>query len=385
MAVAVEDGIISDVTSNGVRGPFDEVHDFSQHVIMPGLIDTHVHLQLTPGPDHESGIQTYLEDSIAGVLPLRALRHAQEALGVGITTVRDCGGDMSILLVRDAIQRGHPGPRILAAGHPITTTGGHGHWFGLRADDVSEIRKATRKLIEGGVDFIKIMASGGNMTAGSNPCQPQYSGQELSVAVREAHRLGRRVVAHALSVETIRNCVEAGVDSIDHCTWQLPDTSLSYDSALADQLIAAGSRVGITGSGILRMLLEQGDTGAAKLRTALDAHRQLYMSGASVTVHSDAGVRFTPITRFDQSMKVMMVGLGLSPKEVLRAVTAVAAEAIGLQDELGTVEVGRRADLLVLDANPLDELENITSVRAVFRDGRQLIEGGRMVLVHPED
>jgi imidazolonepropionase-like amidohydrolase len=378
-SLVVEDGIITEIRSEIVPGSFDMVEDFHDCVVMPGFIDTHVHLQLLPGTDHEQGKAVYEQARQAGGLALRAMKQARLALSAGITTVRDLGGDMSILALRDAISLGEPGPRLIAAGLPITTGAGHCHWMGdLRADNAEEVRKVARWLIERGVDVVKIMASGGNMTAGSNALQPQYSAEELSVAVREAHRLGRRVVAHALNVEAIRNCIQAGVDSIDHCSWQLPDSTLAYDPDLGQLLVQSGTRVGITGSGILRILLGRGEPGRAELRRVLDAHRQLFHAGARVGVHSDAGVRFTPIERFDLTLKVMMVGLDLSPREALVGATSTAAEALGLEAELGSVAPGMRADLVVLEANPLDDLDNVRTIRAVYRDGTKLIEQGRL-------
>jgi imidazolonepropionase-like amidohydrolase len=348
---------------------------------MPGMIDTHVHLQLRPGPDHAWGRAIYRSDLESGLLAHVAMRQARLALRSGITTVRDLASDMSILAVRSALAEGEPGPRLLVAGCPITTTGGHCHWISdLHADDEGEVRHAVRWLVEQGVDCIKVMASGGNMTPGSNALAPQYSSSELRCAVNEAHRLGRRVVAHALNVDAIKNCVESGVDSVDHCTWQLPDGSLRYDEELGKQIVEGGTRVGITGSGILRVLLERGAEGQGELRKALDAHRQLYAAGGRVGVHSDAGVRFTPIERFDLSLKVMEVGLSISPREVLVAATNTAAEALGLEQVVGAIEVGKRGDLAVLESDPCADLANVRSVRAVFRDGRKVVEHGRMVV-----
>ena len=182
-SLVVEDGIITEIRSEIAPGSFDEVEDFRDCVVMPGFIDTHVHLQLLPGTDHEQGKLVYEQARQAGGLALRAMTQARLALSAGITTLRDLGGDMSILALRDAINLGEPGPRLIAAGLPITTGAGHCHWMGdLRADNAEEVRKVARWLIERGVDVVKIMASGGNMTAGSNALEPQYSAEELGVA-----------------------------------------------------------------------------------------------------------------------------------------------------------------------------------------------------------
>lgn len=379
--LVVEDGIITEIRPAPPPGPFNAREDLRGQVVMPGLIDTHVHLQLTPGPDHQSGRTRYQTERESGLLPLTAMRHARIALSAGITTLRDLGADMSILAVRDAISAGEPGPRLLVAGLPITTTAGHCHWFGeVRADTAEDMQRTARWLAEQGVDVVKVMASGGNMTPGSNALQPQYSAAELAVAAGEAHRLGRRVAAHALNVQAIQNCVEAGVDSIEHCSFQLADGSLGYDRELGELIARDGPAVGITGSGILRVLLDQGEAGRTELRRTLSAHRELLRAGALIGVHSDAGVRFTRFERFDLSLEVMTVGLDVPPVTALIAATATAATIIGLESELGTIEVGKRADLLALTADPLADIGNVRTVAAVFRDGIRLVDRGRLTV-----
>ena len=351
------------------------VVDYCDRVVMPGLIDPHVHLQFTPLADHEAGRAAYERDREAGWLTLRAAAHARAALATGVTTLRDCGSDLSLLALRDHFAKTRSGPRIIAAGPPITTTAGHCHWCGHRADSTLEVRKAVRTLAEAGVDIIKIMASGGNMTAGSNPLQPQYTLEAIQMAVTEAHRLGRRVVAHALNAETIHRCVIAGVDCIDHCTWQRSDGSLVYDEKIGSLLVASGLQAGATGSGIVRILLDQGAEGAAQIRRIFAGHRRLRALGGTIAVHSDAGVRFTHFDRFDLSLKVLMAGLDLSALETLQTATVENAKVLGLEAEIGTIDTGKRADLLVLRSDPRDAIDAVRDVAAVLRDGVSVVEG----------
>ena len=154
---------------------------------------------------------------------LYTLQAAREAMAAGITTLGDTGsvGD-SLLYVRDAINEGTAvGPRILAAGPAITTTAGHGHYLGIEelADNADEIKVAIRKLVYRGVDFIKIMATGGASDPPTNRYRAQYSEEEMRVAVEDAHRLRKRVVAHVNPTEGIINSVRAGVDALAHCNW----------------------------------------------------------------------------------------------------------------------------------------------------------------------
>jgi imidazolonepropionase-like amidohydrolase len=357
------------------------VLDYSDATVLPGFIDSHAHLTFSAGPDHATVRAVLEQEATAGLLAARALHNAQLALRAGVTTVRDCGAKgLVVLRVRDAIAAGMAtGPRILACGMPITTTGGHMHYCGMRADSETEVRKSVRWLIQQGADAIKIVASGGQMTAGSNPLQPQYPASVLRTAVQEAHRLGRRVVAHALNAASIRDCAEAGVDTIDHCAWSGPDGSVQYDPHLAARLIDAGTTIGLTGSGILRELLPERGGDVADLRRRLDSHRRLHEARARVVVHRDAGVRYTPFDEFALSLRVMEEGLGASRTDVLCAATARAAEAVGLANQVGTIEVGKCADLLVINGNPLEDLRHLRSVRHVLRDGRVLVNGGQLV------
>jgi imidazolonepropionase-like amidohydrolase len=349
--------------------------------LLPGLIDSHLHLELSPTPDHESGIRQYHADKAAGRLTLRALHHAQLALSAGVTTVRDAGSSFEILAVRDLIASGVVGPRLLVSGPPLTTTAGHFYWMrGGRADTAEAVRIRTRAHIERGVDSVKVMSSGGQMTHGSNPRAPQYTVEELAVFVAEAHRLGRRTIAHALSEEAVRRCVVAGVDSIDHCLWLRPDGDPRYDPSLGRSLAEAKVSVGMTGASLMRRKAtgELGEEGLEELRVELAENRAMFEDGVVMNVVSDAGARYTEFDRFDLSIRVMVEGLGVSVHQALVAATKTAAWAVGLHDQIGTIEPGKLADLVVLDGNPLDDLAHLRRVRQVIKEGKVVVDQGRM-------
>src|SRR5215212_10880191 len=215
--IYVRDGQILDVGPSGDVPSAARVLDYAAHSVVPGLIDCHVHLSFSAG--HDPLADLLAEDD--GTLLLHAAANARTALAAGITTVRDLGDRAGVVRVlRDAIGRGVvPGPRILTAGSPITITGGHCHFLGLEADSEDDVRRVAREQIREGVDCLKIMASGGRMTPGTNPKLPQYAVAQVRAAVEEARRAELTIAAHALSADSIRVAAEAGVDTVEHCNW----------------------------------------------------------------------------------------------------------------------------------------------------------------------
>src|SRR5581483_544893 len=208
--VLIEDGRIAAVhPGRREPPPGTEMVDLGDVTLLPGLIDTHVHLGFDAG---RTPVARMLADDDT-VLVLRMRRAARRALAAGITTVRDLGDRGYLgLALRDWFRAGEEsGPEIVAAGPPITVTGGHCHFMGGEADGEIEVRRAVRARVKQGVDVIKIMATGGQMTPGTNPLAAQYTVAELSAAAEEAHRLGRTITAHAHGVAGIAAAVEAGV------------------------------------------------------------------------------------------------------------------------------------------------------------------------------
>lgn len=378
---------IEAVLEPGQPEPDGQVIDCTGKFVLPGLIDTHVHLAFAAGPDHETTRRILAGDDDATLL-LRQVRHAQQCLLTGITTVRDCGGrDLSSFALRDAIAAGIlPGPRIVASGMPITTTAGHLHFCGYRADSADEVRRAARMLIEKGADFIKVMATGGNMTPGSNPCRPQYSQEELTALADDAHRLGRQVAAHVGAAEGIRRCLEARVDTLEHGNWLNPDGTLGYDPRLAERMAEQGTYLGLAVPGIdrLNLLPDTHPSQAARdraleaLRAKYEPFRRMWAAGVSIMVSSDAGVRLTPFTDIHLSLETFSFALDVSPAEALTAVTATPARALKLDHEIGTIEAGKRADVLVVEGDPLADLKALARVRLVLRDGAIAVEGDRL-------
>ncbi|MGI6207035.1 MAG: amidohydrolase family protein [Anaerolineae bacterium] len=382
--VTIRQGRIEAVLEPGDSVPEGQVLDCAGKFVLPGLIDSHVHLAFAAGPDHKTTRDILAGDDDATLL-LRQTRHAQQCLLAGITTVRDCGGrGLSTLALRDAIGNGLlAGPRIVACGMPITTTAGHLHFCGYRADSVDEVRKAARSLIESGADFIKVMATGGNMTPGTNPARPQYSQEELSALVEDAHRLGRKVAAHVGAREGIRRCLEAGVDTLEHGNWLNPDGTLGYDPELAEGMARQGAVLGLAVPGIDRvnLLAEAGREQALEaLHAKYEPFRRMRAAGVPIMVSSDAGVRMTPFDGIALSLQAFSFAMDASPAETLVAATATPARALGLEDEIGTIVAGKRADILVVEGDPLSDLGALRQVHLVLRDGAIAVQQGRLSL-----
>ena len=216
--------------------------DYSGQTVLPGLIDCHVHLVF-------SALADPLEDVLAEddfTVLLRAAANARVALRAGVTTVRDLGGRSdTTLTLRDAIGAGIlPGTRILAAGSPITLTGGHCHFLGLEADNEDEVRHAVRWQVKKGVDCLKIMSTGGRMTPGTNPRVAQYTLTELQAAVEEARRAKMTIAAHGHGTAGIRLAAQAGVDTIEHCSWLgARDGELELDEEAVRTMVDNGVHV----------------------------------------------------------------------------------------------------------------------------------------------
>jgi imidazolonepropionase-like amidohydrolase len=374
------DGRITKITDRkAFQLPRDDiVIDISDQVVIPGLIDAHVHLTFSHGIDHAS-TRAMVETASREELTLRAVRNAQQALAAGITTVRDLGDrDWVTLRVRDAVRRGWiGGPRIFAAGVPITTTAGHCYFLGGEADGVAEVQKATRRACREGVDVIKVMATGGIMTQGSNSLEPQYTTEELACIVSEAHRLGRKVAAHILAAEGMRRCIDAGVDFLEHAFWTTPDSGVAYDEEVVDLAKRKNLWVDITLTGYDRTFLptvgDSTDRSAEKLSALRDRFaeaRRMLDAGVKTMISSDAGVRFCRFEDYYMTIACAVPALDVSPIEAVRLTTSAPANALGLDGELGAIEVGAVADLVSIRGNPATSALALKDVANVWLAGR---------------
>ena len=349
--------------------------DARNMTVLPGLIDTHVHLHMDPLLPWTTGNQDREE-----ILILKAASFMQEALATGVTTMRDCGNTGVVpFILRDVIERGIiPGPRLLISGPPITTTAGHCYYFGLEADGETEIRKAVRALVKGGVDFIKIMATGGNLTPGSNPRRAQYSLGELKAAVDDAHRLGRRVAAHALATEGILDCALAGVDTIEHCAWFEEGGTFRYDERAVELMVEKGIYVNPCFPAMYQFLSRQPMDVQERERIKegrLELLRRAYQQGVKMIAGTDGGCPQVGFDLLPLGVRLLNEYLGVSPMEALQGATKHAAEALDLTD-VGTIAPGNKADILIVEGNPLEDWQALERPVWVIKEGRILWEKG---------
>jgi imidazolonepropionase-like amidohydrolase len=371
-SVVVADGVIAAV--HGPAGPLPagaHVMDLPGLTLMPGLVDAHLHLCF----DATSDPVGHLAQADDNTLRERMAGAARRALRAGVTTVRDLGDRGYLALeLRDRGPAGGAGPlpAIVAAGPPITTPGGHCHFLGGAASGERALRAAVRERAERGVDVIKVMASGGNMTPGSLPYEPQFGAASLRVIVDEAHRHGLPVTAHAHSARSITDAVAAGVDAIEHATFMTADGVDAPEAvirAIAARRIAVGWTVG----------RDPGHVGtvppqiASRMAGLLATRRRLYEAGAVLVPGSDAGV--TPAKPHDVLRHAPndLAAAGLSPAEILWAMTSRAAQACGLGHRKGRIAPGFDADILAVDGDPLADLAAIRRLRAVYADGRAVL------------
>ncbi len=343
--------------------------------ILPGLIDTHVHLIFSALDTNEAIIEQVGRETEEQLLD-RALANARAALMAGITTVRDCGGKGRIVQeARNRIRRGEAvGADVLSCGVPITTTLGHCHWLGLIADTTAEVHRAAERMLAEDADFLKVMATGGNMTASSNPMKAQYDAATLQLIADMGRAARRHSAAHVLSRAALPSVVAARYRTIEHCDWRIEENTYQFDPELARRMVDQEQYVGLTMSGTARRAVlphvAVSNLGPVRrLDARFECERRTIESGVRYTLHSDAGVRWTPIERFALGLRCAVLELRLMPAEAIVAATRSASEAIGLSDR-GTLVPGQRADLLVVEGNPLTDITCLERVRAVMKAGR---------------
>jgi len=331
--------------------------------VLPGLVDTHVHLAFDASSDPAGALAQ--RDEHAALAAMR--QAARTALLRGVTTVRDLG-DRDYLALR---LRGDPDlPTIAASGPPLTTPQGHCHFLGgATAPDPRAVRAAVREHADHGVDVIKIMASGGDLTAGSTPHLTQFDRDCLHAAVDEAHRHGLPITAHAHAKASVADAVAAGMDSIEHASFWSAD-GIEDPGQLLDIIAARGIVISATMGFGPTPAAAVPPRIAALLPAIAELRRRMYAAGTTLVVGTDAGISPSKPHGvlgycLDQLTETGMPSLG-----ALRAITSVAARTCGLGDRKGRITPGYDADLLAIDADPTIDPTALHRVLAVYAHGQ---------------
>ena len=371
----IEDGKIVGVTGAGKASiPADAVRiDLPNATLLPGLIDAHTHLTMDPRFGYETLAISVPRQSLTGA------KNARLTLLAGFTTVRNVGAaDFTDVALRDAISAGDvPGPRLLVSGPPLSITGGHcdnnllpfeyhATEAGV-ADGIAAVEHKVRENIKYGSDLIKVCATGGVLSLGDNPQHSQYSREELEAIVADAHRLGRKVAAHAHGAEGIRWAAEAGVDSIEHGSY-IDDAGIAamkqHGTYLVPTLYLGDWMMENAGLAHLPPPLR------AKAQEVIPAARKniahAFASGVKVAFGTDAAVYPHGLNAHEFAV---MVKLGLSPLEAIQAATIHAADLLGWSGKVGTLDPGAWADLIAVDGDPVKDVTTLERVKFVMKGG----------------
>jgi imidazolonepropionase-like amidohydrolase len=366
--VLVEDGVIRDVDFTGAAPPeHAKVTDFGPDGwLLPGLIDAHVHLcwdgtqdavEHVSSDDHEAVLKT-------------ARASAATTLATGVTTVRDLGDrDYLTLALREQVPLTER-PDIVAAGPPVTTHGGHCHFLGGEAEGADALRAAVRERASRGCDVVKVMASGGIMTPGSNSLHQQYDRSDLRLIADEAHRLGLTVAAHAHAAPVIEDVVEAGFDTIEHFSFLTPD-GVGLRQDLVDEVVRRGTFISLT-VGILPGQAPPPPAVADRLAALWDLVAKVIASGARIVPGTDSGIASDKPHGLYPHALSQLAELGMANRDVLRCATTEAADAVGRAGRKGVLHPHADADLLALGSSPIDDISAVTDIRAVYRAGHRV-------------
>ncbi len=373
MAVLVEGRqIVSVESGRGLAAGNATIVEAPGCTLLPGLIDAHVHLCM----DARDTPAQRPTDSAE--LAFRGVAGALATVRAGVTTVRCVGTPNNVdLALRDAIAQGRViGPRILGAGRTIAITGGHSYPMALESDGVDGVIASVRTQIRAGADVIKLMVTGGVLTPGGRPGTPQMLPEEIVAAIRVAHRANRRVCGHAEGPEGVRDAIAAGIDSIEHGYFIADDplfaTMQSNPTWLSPTLVAYAA--------ILEGRDQLPEEAVANAELAIERHRESFRhalaAGVRIAMGSDAG---TPHNPHGENWREIehMVAQGMSPAAALQAATSDAAALLGV-DDVGAIEAGMTADLLLIGGSPLDDVSNLGNVRDVWARGQRIVVNGQV-------
>jgi len=372
--IVVEDGRIAEIVGRDEPIPSDEmVFDHGESILFPGLIDTHCHLCL---PGDGTMADAHLSSASPATLVNTGVVNARRALSAGITSLRDLGSpyDMAFVVRRTIGEPGSHAPRIFAAGAPLTIPSGHLAAFGGTVDGLAAIERRIELLVEAGADVIKVIASdsGGPKQDSRLPFSPSA----LALIVRIAHRFHLPVAAHVTSPAAIAACIKAGVDGLEHVGFWEGNSAPTFRPDLATAMEQQGIYIAPTIQAIYRTAKELKDqTEADRQRRektfsdTIKMVRHLLEYNLRFVSGTDAGWLLNPFGDLPLGLE-LMVEIGMSNADALAMATVTAAAALGMKERLGRLGPRMEADILVLPGSPLDRIDNLRLVEAVYSAGQ---------------
>lgn len=378
VSILIKGESISQIGTNISVSPDAEVLDYSDRVVMPGIIDTHIHIThdgTNPDPSE-------IRDLSDEYLSIRGTTYAKKILQYGVTTIADAGarGEVS-LAVKKAVEMGYAiGPRFLACGRMITITGGRDKLYGpLEADGPEAVCKATRSEIARGVDFIKLAATGAISSSKTESMSSQFSVEEMSAATEEAHKVGKKVHAHAYGDIGISNTILSGVDVVVH-GHPMSDTCIElmkkYGTFYMPTFVTYYESIKHHDEGLLPEYMIRKEKELFPLME--EGLRKAVKAGLTIVVGSDSGLPYTPfgVSTMEELGLLVRYG-GMTEMNAIIAGTLNAARSLNIDSFVGTLEIGKSADLLVLGSgmNPLDDisiLQNPNSIECIFLKGKDV-------------
>ena len=388
-AVVIEGDTISKVCSQSELTETElndaRVIDSSNGTLMPGFIEMHSHIHCSAESDAYTHITTETNETFL----LRGSQAVRSALSSGVTTMRDLGSKNEVVFpLKQSIEDGIvPGPRLLVAGTPITTTGGHCNTFGTEADSSDQVVTAIRNQFKLGADHIKIMSTGGGFTPGTNVRAPQYDWTTLRDAVKDAERLGLKVAAHCHATEGVKNCVKAGIHNLIHCSWlsENPEELYDYDPDVVDQIAEKGIYVdptlALSHLNKLRGRVKTPDSGAmADPERRFEILRDMWDRGVKFVTGMDSGMTNAHFNDFAYIPEVMVNSMGISPMEAITCATKTSSECLGKESEIGTITPGKSADVLIINGDPSEKIEALHNVDTIVARGSVVKEAGQLLI-----
>lgn len=347
--------------------PKADRYDYPNSTILPGLINCHVHLAFDASPDPVGALRAVPDGELLEAMHERAHQH----LRAGVTTVRDLGDRGGLLVrLRDAIARGETvGPRILVSGAPLTPRGGHCWFLGGEVDSDAEIRARVRHDAQVGSDLIKVMGNGGQMTPGGpGMTDAQFTPEQLRLIISAARSVGLPTAIHAYTTGTIAAAVAAGVATVEHCTFLGDDGAAALDDDLADRMAAEGIAASPALPSGWRRMWDM--LGPERAEAIADRLRWLRHHEVPLLFGSDAGV---PISQHGDPVSTLELyeHIGVAHADIIQLATTTSARFLGLGEITGELRPGLDADVVVVDGDPLRDVQSLRHLRRVLRAGRE--------------